>query len=75
MIMVENTMNPNQSDPKGAILSGSFAMYDTKEHNQTREDVAKVTGGERSKSTEMSWAEQFKLSENIGLWSVLARYC
>ena len=44
MIMEANTLNPDQSDPNGAILSGYFAMYATKEHNQMREDVAKVTG-------------------------------
>ena len=58
MIMEANTMNPYQSDPKGAILSGSFAINVPK-NTIRQEDEAKMTGGKRVKFTEMSWAEQF----------------
>ena len=32
MIMEAITMNADQTDPKGAILSRSFAIFDTQEH-------------------------------------------
>ena len=51
-------MNPDQSDLKGAILSGS----------QTREDEAKVTGGKG-----VNPPKGPGLSKNICLWSVFAR--
>ena len=39
-------MNPDQTDPMGAILSGSFAIFDTYEHNQTKRTKQKcLTGG------------------------------
>ena len=46
-------MNPYQSDPKGAILSGSFAINVPK-NTIRQEDEAKMTGGKRVKFTEMS---------------------
>ena len=43
-------MNPDQTDPKGAILSGSFAICDTLEHNQTKGTKQKcLTGGKRGR--------------------------
>ena len=50
MIVEAITMNPDQTDPKGAILSGYFAIFDTKEHNQTKRTKQKcLTSGERGK--------------------------
>ena len=43
-------MNPDQTDPKGAISSGYFAIFDTHEHNQTKRMKQKcLTGGKRGK--------------------------
>ena len=43
-------MNPDQTDPKGAILSRSFTIFDTYEHIQTTWTKQKcLTGGKRGK--------------------------
>ena len=43
-------MNPDQTDPKGAILSWSFAIFDTLEHNQGKRTKQKcLTDGKRGK--------------------------
>ena len=52
MIMEAITMNPDQTDPKGAILSESFAIFYTYtlEHNQAKRTKQKcLTGGKRGK--------------------------
>ena len=36
MIMETITMNQDETDPKGAILSGSFAIFDALEHCQKK---------------------------------------
>ena len=36
-------MDPVQTDPTGEILSGSFAIFATYEHNQTKKDEANVS--------------------------------
>ena len=41
-------MNPDQTGPKGAILSKSFAIFDTLDHIQTKRTKQKcLTGGKR----------------------------
>ena len=43
-------MNPYQTDPKRAILSGYFAIFGSKEHNQTKRTQHKcLTDGKRGK--------------------------
>ena len=50
MIMEAISENPDQPDPKGAILSESFAIVFTYEHNQTKTTKQKcLTGGKRGK--------------------------
>ena len=50
MIMEAISENPDQPDPKGAILSESFAIVFTYEHNQTKRTKQKcLTGGKRGK--------------------------
>ena len=50
MIIEAITINPDQTDPKGAILSRSFAIFDTKDHIQTKWTKQKcLTSGKRGK--------------------------
>ena len=50
MIMEAISENPDQTDPKGAILSESFTIVFTYEHIQTKRTKQKcLTGGKRGK--------------------------